>query len=234
MQIERYRIESIENPISDVKIFRLQSEDGKVLRFLPGQFVFIHLLDAEGKSIIKRPYSIASSPSDPYLEFGIEMRSGDMTKRLDKLKAGEGVGVEGPFGKMALTQEKKAAFIAGGVGITPFMSMIRFICVKKAEGSFVLFYSVRSIDKILYKDELERLQKKNPALKVVITITRETPPDWIGECGRISKEMIAKHLDKASETEWFLCGSPEMVKGVRSCLEGLGVDQKKIKMEGWG
>jgi len=234
LAISRYKIASIKNSVPDVKIFRLDPIEGKVPQFFPGQFAFIHLLGESGNSVLKRPYSIASSPSSPYLEFGIEMRGGQMTSRLDALREGQTVGIEGPLGHMAYKGEKKAAFIAGGVGVTPFISTLRHIAEKKISGTFVLFYSVRSADRIVYKDELEALQKKNPGIKAVITLTREAPPGWMGECGRINDALISKHLPQAKEFDWFLCGPPEMVKGVRACLEGLGADPKKIKMEGWG
>ena len=135
---------------------------------------------------------------------------------------------------MAYNDEKKAAFIAGGCGITPVLSMLRHIAETGLKGEFILFYSVRTHDRLLYRDELERLRRKNPCIKTVMTLTRETPKEWAGECGRITHEMITKYADKPGEFDWWMCGPVEMVKNMRVCLAGMGVDEKKIRLEAWG
>lgn len=232
--VARYRIASIDVPAAGTKILRLEPIDGAVPPFKPGQWVFLHLLDGNGASVDKRPYSIASAPSAPYLEFCIEMRNGAFTGRLDKVAVGSVLGVEGPQGRMTYNGEKKAAFIAGGCGITPVLSMLRYIADKGISGEFVLFYSVRTKDRLLYAEELERLQKQNPSIKTVITLTREAPKEWVGECGRLSHEMISRHAGTPAGFEWWMCGPVEMVKNMRVCLAGMGVDEKKIRMEAWG
>jgi len=217
-----------------MRIFRMEPAEGKVPVFLPGQFAFIHLLDAEGNTIVKRPYSIASAPSAPYLEFCIEMRGGEMTGRLEKVNEGDVVGIDSPYGHMAYRGETRAAFICGGTGIAPFMSVLRHAAEESLQGAFILFYSVRSEDRILYRDELEALQKRNSGIKAVITITREVPPGWKGECGRLSEAILKKHAGSPDGFDWFICGSPEMVKGVKECLAALKVDLKRLRIEGWG
>lgn len=232
--MERYRIASISSPVEGIKIFRLQPGKGAIPPFLPGQFAFLHLLGADGSTIVKRPYSIASTPSSPFLEFVIEMRGGDLTGKLDKLGVGDVVGIEAPYGHMAYRGEGKLALVAGGTGVSPFIGMLRHICEKDIQGTFLLFYSTRSRERILFHDELLGMQKRNPGIKVVITLTREEPPGWDGECGRISEDMLKRHAGEPAGFEWRLCGPPEMVKGVRGCLETLGVEAKKMKIEGWG
>lgn len=234
-EIIKYRISSIEVPVAGTKVLRMEPLDGRMLGFVPGQWVFMHLLDKDGKSTEKRPYSIASAPSAPCLEFCIEIRGGAFTSRLDKVGTGTVVGIQGPQGRMTYNGEKKAAFIAGGTGISPVLSMLRHIAENGLAGEFVLFYSVRTRDKLLYKDELERLVRKNPRIKTVITLTRETPArGWMGECGRVGHEMILKHSGRPAEYDWWMCGPMEMVASMRTCLAGMGVDQKKIRLETWG
>jgi ferredoxin-NADP reductase len=232
--IARYRITSIDLPVEGTKILRLEPLEGAIPAYKSGQWVFLHLLDSNGASVDKRPYSIASAPSAPYLEFCIEMRNGAFTSRLDKVVVGTVLGMEGPAGRMTYEGQKKAAFIAGGCGIAPIISMLRQIAGEGAGGQFVLFYSVRSKDRLIYGDELKRLKKKNPCIKTVVTLTRETPAKWRGECGRINHEMITKHAGKPNEFAWWMCGPVEMVKNMRECLGGMGVDAKDIQMEAWG
>ena len=232
--INRYRIISIECPVSDIKVFRFQPFSGEIPQFTPGQWVFLHLLDEKGNSVEKRPYSIASSPSAPYLEFAIDMIHGKLTSKLDLMTVGDKVGIEGPMGHLTYKDQTKAAFIAGGTGVAPMMSMLRHIAEKKIDGTFVLFYTTRTRERVLYKEELEKLHEKNSGIKVVITLTREKPTNWVGECGRINHEMINKHTNKASEHDWWMCGPMDLIKNMRVCLTGMGVDGKKLRMEGWG
>ncbi|MCI0504136.1 FAD-binding oxidoreductase [Candidatus Micrarchaeota archaeon] len=234
MAIEKYKVMSVDSTVPDVRIFRLIPLSGKVPAFLPGQFMFLHLLDASGASVIRRPYSVASSPSSPYVEFAIDMVGGQMTGRLALTKAGDILGLEGPAGHMVYRGESRAAFVAGGTGISPFMSMLRSVSDKNLQGRFLLFYSTRDRNHIVFSEELQELQKKHPGIKAVITLTREAPGDWHGECGRISHEMISKHLPDAKEFDWWVCGPPGLVKAVRECLARLSVEPKKLKLEGWG
>ncbi len=240
-QIRRYRVISVEKSVCDVKIFRLEPvvlepKDDKtgILSYTPCQFAFIHTIDQEGKSLDKRPYSIASAPSASYLEFAIEMRGGRFTSKLDKIGEGEIVGIEGPFGHIGYKNQPKAAFVAGGTGIAPFMSALRHIAEKKLTEEFVLFYSSRCADRILYGKELDQIRKANPNIRLVITLTRELPEGWEGESGRIDEAMIKRHIKNPTDYDWWLCGPLEMIKTIRTSLERAGTDPKKIRMEGWG
>ncbi len=234
LAINKYRIASVEIIAPAVKVFRLEPIESAIPPYSPGQYMFLHVLDGAGNSIIRRPYSIASPPSAPYLEFAIDIVGGQMTSRLDGMKAGDILGVEGPSGHMMFRNEKKAAFVAGGTGISPFMSMLRHVAEKKLDGSFILFYSSRTRDRLLYHDELVELRTHSPNIRVIFTLTRESPEGWAGEYGRICEPMIGKHIDKPSEYDWWVCGPPEMVKGIRGCLSTLGVDLRKVRLEGWG
>ncbi|MDD5172212.1 MAG: FAD-dependent oxidoreductase [Candidatus ainarchaeum sp.] len=230
----RYKIASASDAVPGIRIFRLEPMD-QPISFKPGQFAFLHILDEKGNSVVKRPYSIASAPGAPYLEFCIKLAGGEMTKRLEALGKGAVLGVEGGFGHFSYGDQPKAAFIGGGTGIAPLMSMLRHIADEKLNGTFVLFYSARTRDSIVYGKELEELQKRNPGIKVVITLTREEKPgSWKGECGRFDHEMLSRHMPDAKDFDWWMCGQMEMVKGMKECLAGLGADPKRIRMEGWG
>jgi len=231
--VRKYRILSVEPEASGIRVFKLEATEGAMAPFLPGQFVFLHILD-KGKSMVKRPYSITSLPSSPYLEFIIKMVGGEMTGKLEKMKAGEVLGVEGPFGAFTYTGQKRAAFIGGGCGISPFIGILRHIADKKIDGSFMLFYSAKTREEIIYEEEFERLQKTNPGIKVVVTLTRESPQGWEGERGRVNDVMIKKYISNPGEFDWWMCGPKDMVVGLRTSLIGMGVEAQKIRIEGWG
>lgn len=232
--IKKYKLISLETLSNELKIFRFSSIDGGVPSFSPGQWCFLHLLDGNGDSILKRPYSIASSPSVPYLEFAIDMINGAFTSKLALIEVGAIVGIDGPYGHFSYKDQTKAAFIAGGTGLAPIMSMLRYIDEKKIDGSFFLFYSTKTMDRVLYRKELETIQAHNSGIKVVITLTREEPKEWSGETGRISKEMIAKYAKEPQQFDWWLCGHMELIKNMKDSLVGMGTEAKRLKMEGWG
>jgi len=233
-QILRYRIIFIEEQVPKVKIFRMEPVAGAIPIYKAGQFAFVHILDGKGSSLEKRPYSIASPPSSPYLEFCIKNTGGKMTSMLDKLIIGSVVGIDLPYGNFAYEGQRRAALIGGGSGIAPLVGILRDIAARRIDGSFVLFYSAKRRDSIIYNKELERLSKTHPQIKAVVTLTQETPKDWIGECGRINESMIKKHLDGLSDFDWWVCGPLPLVKGMKECLVASGVDPKRMKVEGWG
>jgi len=214
-------------------VMRLEPVSGSIPPYKPGQFMFLHMLEGE-KTIVRRAYSLASAPSSPYLEFAILLVKGQFTGRLEKMKVGDILGVEGPAGHMVYEGQTKAGFIGGGTGIAPFISILRHIAENKIEGEFVVFYSARIKGWVLFKDELESLKKKHKGIKIVITLTREKDESWKGEKGRIDCPMILRYVKDPAGYDWFICGSPKLVKAMRECLEDAGADPKKLKMEGWG
>lgn len=234
-EIAKYRIASAYSPMEHIMIYRLEPVEGAVPQFVPGQAIFLHILDPAGSSIEKRPYSVASAPGRGYIELCIKLVHGRLTGKLEGMGVGSVVGVEGPMGHFTYKGQRKAAFIGGGTGVAPFMSMLRHIAESGTDGKFVLFYSVKDRDSIIYREELESLSKANPGIKVVTTLTKEeSPHDWAGECGRINHDMIAKHIGEPGEFEWWVCGPAEMVKSMRICIAGMGADLKKLHMEAWG
>jgi len=234
LAIVKYRIDSISEPAPGTKVFRMVPADGAMMKFTPGQFVFLHILDKEGNTIVKKPYSIASAPDAKYLEFCIKMRNGNCTGRLADMAVGESVGIEGPLGNFTYDGQKEAGFVAGGVGIAPFLSILRYIADKNLKGKFILFYSAKTKGDLIYHDELVALEKKNSGIKVVMTLTRETPDGWRGECGRLNDCMIKKHAGELTGMGWWICGPLDMVSAIKKCLVESGKDQKDIRMEGWG
>jgi ferredoxin-NADP reductase len=230
---KRYKLTEIREMGPDVKAFRFEPVEGEVPAYMPGHFTVLHLLDEKGETVVKRPYSVASAPHMPCIELCIKLVKGELTGRLEGIEIGTVVGIEDPVGHMPYRDEPKAAFIAGGTGITPFMSMLRHIAEKNIQGEFVLFYSARKKEHILYREELEELQERNPGIKVVVTLTREEG-EWEGEKGRLCHEIVGKYVASPKEFRWWICGPMGLTKAMKECLLSAGVDPKGIKMEGWG
>ncbi|MBI5228317.1 hypothetical protein HY988_07020 [Candidatus Micrarchaeota archaeon] len=233
-EIKKYKISKIDSSIKDIAILQMEPLNGAIEPFTPGQFIYMHILDESGNSIEKKPYSIASSPKSPYLEFCIKLVNGKVTGKLAAMKSGDVVGIEGPQGHFAYKDQAKAIFLAGGTGIAPMMSMLRSINEKQLRGEFVFFYSTKNDGSIIYRKELAALAAQNPGIRIIITITQESTADWKGEKGRINGALIAKHLTEVKDYDSWMCGPLEMIKGLRTALVENGADIKRMKMEGWG
>jgi len=224
--MKKYSIDEI-TPLKDsVKLFRIVPDDKKNMGFKPGQFV--KLCDVEER--VYRPYSIASSPDEEYLEFAVKMVGGQFTSYLDGLRVGDALLVDGPFGDFTFEGQEKCVFIAGGTGIAPLMSIIRYIEEKNVKGDFTLFFSCKHTKDILFRDELEKLEN----VKAVFTLTREEPEDWKGEKGRVCEEMINKYVKDVEKQHWYVCGPLAMCLNLRKRIVGMGGKDEKIKIEGWG
>lgn len=233
MELLKYKIVKIEKATEKIKIFTLEPLEKK-LEFKAGQFTMLHILDSDGNSLDKRPYSIPASPNSKSLEFCIKiLPDGRFTQKLDKLKIGAMVAVEGALGHFHYTGENNSVFISGGTGIAPSVGMLRYIDENKIKGNFTLFYSARSRDMILYKKEFKRLSK-NPNINVIITLTREEPSGWKGECGRLNQEMLERHVPNLKNSHFYICGPLKLTMNLRDCLIKKGVKKDHILFEGWG
>lgn len=229
-----YRLENIRQ-IDGVKIFTFFPIDGKNIQFKPGQFVRLYQLDEELQSTgLSRFYSIASAPFEPYLEFCIKITGGVFTSYLDTLKPGDRIGIEGPFGHFQYGGENMALFIAGGVGVAPFLSILRYIARERVPGDFILLYSSKTLDQTPYYQELNALCSTYSNIKVIHTFTQHCPPGWKWEVGRINPEMLKRDVPKLAERRCYLCGPPAMVTLLKEMLLRLGIPENNIKMEVWG
>lgn len=219
---------------SDVYVLRLEPLSGQLFSFSPGQFAFLHLLDPSGSSSLKRPYSISSDPASKYLEFCIKIvPGGQFTSKLSSMSVGSILGVEGPLGHFGLSDASNCCFLAGGTGVAPMMSMLRFVSRTKSNQNVVFIYSAKNSDSILYSSEMDRISKESPNIKIVVTLTQQLTP-WTGELGRISKELMAKNLSDPKIYSYWMCGPLEMIKSFKQYASELGADPKKMKFEGWG
>ena len=187
--------------------------------------------DAEGN---RRAFSIASAPHEPLLLIATRMRNTAFKRVLATMPIGTHVEVEGPFGDLILHHDegRAAVFLAGGIGITPFRSILRQAEREHLQHSVFCFYANRRPEDAAFLKELEALKKPH-SRTIVPTMTqiRTLDPSWNGEIGRIDHSMLARHLRCAMSPIYYLAGPPGMVKGLRQMLECAGVDNDDIRME---
>jgi ferredoxin-NADP reductase len=206
---------------------------------LAGQHVDVRVTAEDGYQA-ERSYSIASAPEDSRLAITVErLDDGEVSPYLvGEVRAGDKVELRGPIGGYFVwkaSDERPLLLVAGGSGIVPLMAMIRH---RAASGSITptrLLYSSRSLEDVIYKEELDRLASAGDGLTVAHTLTRKQPEGWTGYSRRIDTAMLAEVAwPKAHEPIVYVCGPTRLVEGVASLLVDMGYDPASIKTERFG
>jgi ferredoxin-NADP reductase len=222
--------------------FRFDKPAG--MTFKAGQFVDITLIDppetdAEGNT---RGFSINGAPDDPELIFTTRLRDTAFKRVLETMPLGTEVEVEGPFGNLTLHNDSRrpAVLLAGGIGITPFLSIVRRMAHEKLPHSIFLFYANRRPEDAPFLHELEGLAREHHNLTFIPTMTKMSgsKQTWQGETGYITYELVEKYLrrDKSPEKSvpnpvYYMAGPPAMVTALRTMLNKAGVDDDDIRTE---
>ena len=223
----------------DVKTFRLAAIEGVALPFtyFPGQFVTI-TADIEGTSV-RRSYTIASTPTQLHY-CGITIKredKGAMSRYLhDEVKEGDLLDVMGPNGKFTFTGDESSSIvlIAGGVGITPMMGVIRYLTDLGWHHDIYLLYCCRTTSDFIFRDELEQLQQRHPNVHVFATMTRSSGTVWMGLKGRFNANLIAHLVPEITKRRIHVCGPPTMMEAMLGFLEELEVPDENVFTESFG
>lgn len=237
--LANYRIVNVSHETHNTFSWQLTPWSGEIFDFTPGQFVMLHLLNPDGTSQAKKPYSIASSPlNKKYLELAIKVQ-GNFSGQLATLRTEDLVGVEGPFGAFTYQPQKhkQVVMLAGGIGITPFISMIRYLSDAALEDNKIwLYYCNQTEAEIAYRRELEELGRQNPNLTVTFSVDRcliEGCPGWYGEVGFIDSSKIEEHIGDYKDKYFFLCGPPAFIQIAEGIIKNHNVPSEMIKKEGF-
>ncbi|KAM3093361.1 FHA domain-containing protein [Phormidesmis sp. 146-35] len=233
---------------SDVKTFCLVAEPSVLFQYRPGQFVNLEV-EINGKPVL-RSYSISSSPTRPYhLMLTVkrvpsppdrpDLAPGLVSNWLhDHLKVGDRVKlIGGPMGHFTCLPKlpAKVLMISAGSGITPMMSMVRWIQDTMANCDVVFFHSATSPEDIVFRSELETIAAQMPNLQLAITITRPSlRHPWMGLTGRISEPMLKLMVPDFLERSVYVCGPSGFMQGARSLLEGMKFPMQNYLEESFG
>jgi ferredoxin-NADP reductase len=208
--------------------------------FKPGQSADVTLsnppeTDSEGNT---RTFSIASSPFETQLMFATRMRETAFKRSLKRIPLGTEVKIDSPMGSFTLHKNpaKPAVFLAGGIGITPFISIVRQADHGRLPHKLYLFYSNRRPEDTPFLETLQTLEKSNPNFQLVCTMTAmpQSRKEWKGETGLIDKKMLSRHLTNLQGPIYYVAGPPAMVAGMRKMLVGANVDEDDIRTEEFG
>jgi predicted ferric reductase len=208
----------------------MRPPDGDRFRFDPGQFAWF----AFGRSpfsLTLHPFSFSSSAERDDVEIAVKAL-GDLTSRLHELDPGTTVYVDGPHGVFSMDQDEGPGFgfIAGGVGITGLLSMLRTMADRGDVRPAVLIYANGDWEGVAFRDELERLK---PRLNLSVVHVLERPPgDWTGESGYVSAELLSRHLPRGYRRfQFFICGPGPMMDAAERALVALGVPVERVHTE---
>src|ERR1051326_5558847 len=206
-------------------------------QFKAGQYMDITLIDppetdAEGNI---RSLSIASAPEEEQLLFATRMRDTAFKRYLRSAPIDTEIKLEGPMGFFTLhnNPSKPAVFLAGGIGITPFSSIIHHAAKARLSHHLYLFYSNRRPEDAAFMDVLGELEKQNPNYKFIPSISEmaKSARPWKGETGFINREMLERHLPALQGPIYYVAGPPAMVTAMRQMLSAAGVDEDDIRTE---
>jgi len=233
------RISDIKQLSNDTKLFRLVSAKPQkpLAPFRAGQYMGI-TVEINGVRT-SRPYSLVSSPNQlAYYELGIRKKAGGFVSPylLENAKVGDVIEATEPMGNLfynSLFHGKNLVLIAGGCGITPFISMIRDITDKSIPLNICLIYGALSKKDILFKEELEDIQSRRDNVSINYILS-EPDPDWKGACGFITKDIISKMVGSIDDNYFYIVGNRAMYGFVDAELQTLGVPRHKTYFEAFG
>ena len=212
-------------------VYELKFNLNKKFAYLPGQYLEWTLShnkpDSRG---VRRYFTIASSPTEDTVRLGIKInkeKSSSFKKTLMDLENGSKINAGQLGGDFVLPENKseKLVFIAGGIGITPFRSIVKYLIDKKEKRDIVLFYCASDVSDLVYRDLFE--SAKSIGLKTHYVCTRP-PQGWKGKTGRIDEEMIKEEVLDFSVRTFYLSGPSAMVDGYKKLLKSLGIKPQKI------
>jgi ferredoxin-NADP reductase len=210
---------------------------GEQVDFQAGQYFWVTLLhppydDEKGP---RRHISVVTSPNErEVLGLCTRLRDSAFKRSLAELPVGAEVEVEEPKGSFVLPEEtdRPYVFVAGGIGITVFRSMLRYIAEEGLPHRVTLVYSNRDRASAAFLEELEELERENPNLRLVATMTHD--PAWVGETRRIGPDLLRAHLDDdLGSFTYLVAGPPAMVEGVVEVLKGAGIPEEQIRSDGF-
>lgn len=179
-----------------------------------------------------RTFSIASAPHEPGLMIATRMRDSAFKRTLKGAALGLKVEIDGPAGLMVLHEDaaRPAVFLAGGIGITPFLAMARDAAHRRLPHRIALFYANRRPQDAAFIDELRALEQRNSNYRLIAAMS-EPAAGWKGETGFIDRAMLERHLPEPLQPVYYFAGPPAMAMAMQQMLSGLGVADADMRSE---
>lgn len=228
------RIRSIRQETPTVKSYILDL-GGQEFSFRPGQWVDCYV-DADGERGVAG-YTLTSSPTTAgMIELTVKRsEEREVTHFMhEEAETGDVIYIDGGQGDFYYLREMgdSVTLIAGGIGITPLMSMLRYVDEGTSDVRAKLFYSVKAPSEIIFRKQLEEISGRNPSIDCVFTVTQAGEEPWEGHTGRINGELLREEgVDLGGI--FFICGPKPMGQDMKEMLKDLGVAEERIRYEQW-
>ncbi len=228
----RFVVSNVEPAGKDAYSIVVQPCDGQILDHIPGQFAFITPVSANVPKE-EHPFTISSSPSRPdALQFVIRSL-GDWTSKINRLKAGETMLIDGPYGLFShkvLTENEPIIMIAGGIGITPLLSMLRYMADVDDPRQILLIWSNKTKEHIVFPEEFNALEQSLQHFHIIHLITRDS--EGKNKIGRLDQNRLEKLLKGWRRTSnIFICGPLEMMKEMTRAVKNIGFSSARVYKE---
>ncbi len=226
-----YKVAEVKPERGETWSFRVTPDGHDGMRFAPGQFAWLKLGDS-AYTFEEHPFSFSSSARDDAgIEFSIK-ELGDFTNTIGSVPPGTTAYLDGPHGSFSPDHQPAAGYVffAGGVGIAPFISMLRTMADRRDTRPITLFYGDQQWDGVAYRETIEALRAR---LDLTVVYVLEEPPDgWIGETGFIDAGVLKRHMPHGGvERLHFICGPTAMIDAVEDALRQHGVPMSQIRSE---
>lgn len=232
MRRRPYRVASVTPERGDAWVLRVVPDGHAGMRFAPGQFAWM-TLGASPFALREHPFSFSSAPEPGGgVEFTIK-ELGDFTRTIGRVPPGTVAWLDGPYGSFTIDRYPDASgfvFVAGGIGAAPMVSMLRALAARGDRRPVLFVHACGAWDRVPFREAVARLGDRL-ALRVVYVI-EDPPEDWRGETGRITPELLRRHLPAgAAGTEYFVCGPGPMIQAVERALHAVGVPLARTHSE---
>lgn len=200
------------------------------LNYKPGQFFFVTI--KAGEKELNKHFSFSSSPTEKkHIEFTKKFTDSEFSNALKLLKEGDWARIDAPYGNFTFEGEyEKIGMLAGGIGITPLMSICKYCTDKQLKTKITLLYGARTESDIAFRNEIGQMQTQNSNLKAVFTLN-EAQSGWRGPVGFINAEMVKREIPDYKETVFYTCGPPPMVEVMEKLVASLGMPKTQLKRE---
>jgi ferredoxin-NADP reductase len=219
----------------DVKTFRLVAADGGALPFTHVAGQYLNLALTVDGARVNRSYTIASPPTRAgYCEISVKRGEGPGSRHLhDAWREGDVVNVSAPAGRFVFAGDEadRVVLIAGGIGVTPMMAVVRALTDRGWTGPIDFLLSIREPRDFVFRDELAYLQARHRNLRVDVVVSRDADASWTGSRGRITRETIERFVPHLMRGPVLLCGPTPMMTSLREILVGMGVPDAEILQE---
>lgn len=230
-----WRVAEVRRETGNIWTLALDPPEGTPpLRYLPGQFQFLTFYRGRGLPVEEHHFTISTGGYEPRHASTIKV-SGDFTATIGMTQPGDAVAVQAPFGSFSYLlhpRERDLVFVAGGIGITPLMAMLRNLRDGGSRHEVLLIYANRGEQDIVFRAELDAMSAAQTPRLRVIHVLSQPGESWPGERGIVDRDFIARSAPSdLRERGWYVCGPPAMIGGVLAALAALGVPSGRVHSE---